>query len=167
MRTVDLTVTATLIAIAVAVQVAKAGVSVLFPGIELVTLTVFIAGFSFNRWIGLAVGLLTPAIYSIFLGFHPVVFSVIAAYGFLGFAAPYMRTENRALLGITGFTFALLFDIWTNAWFAILYRVELLVAFFNPLTLQIMASHIMFNSLIFALVVLPVDEAIQGRKRLK
>jgi hypothetical protein len=160
----DIIITAFFIALASAIQIAK---NYLLPGVEFVTLVIFIAGNEFGAAVGFLVGALTPLAYSLFLGMSPVIFFVASAFAVQGAIASFIRTENRIYLALVGVAYALAFDIWTNLGFALVYRVPLQIAFLHPLTLQIMLVHLIFNALIFGIVLMPIKNIIHARRVLK
>ena len=143
--------------------------------IELMSVLLFIAGFLYGKYVGIFVGLISSIIY---YGWNPFGVSPLPMYitcvgcmafiGLLGGILNASQTKkkkidiklsNIAKLALIGFFFTLLFDILTNLIYAYIYYAgNIHLAFITGLPFMII--HLISNTIIFALLVLPTYNTI-------
>jgi len=165
----------TLTAILAALAIGASYMLAPFINIEVMSVLLFIAGFIFGKLIGAIVGLISSLIY---YGWNPFGISAIPLYlvcvasmTFIGFVggllrpspSPAKRIEVNRLniikLALIGFCFTLLFDIITNIIYAVFYyggdiRLSFITGF------PWMIVHLVSNTVIFAVLVIPVYNAV-------
>lgn len=149
--------------VALAVTLGYALITV--PNVELVTATIFIAGYILGIREGFLVGLVAEALYSglnpygmaappIFIAQVVSMALIGMAGGFIGRHRPKMRLPFLATLALTGFLGTLLFDAMTTISYALFIELskETLIGSFIY-GLGFYAAHLISNTLIFLTIV--------------
>ncbi len=143
--------------------------------IEVMSVILFIAGFLYGKYVGIFVGLISSAIY---YGWNPFGVPALPIYiacvgcmtfiGFIGGSLKFSETQSTKInyskstigkFAFIGFAYTLLFDILTNLVFAYCYYGgNVMFAFIYGF--PFMLIHLISNSIIFALLVIPVYNAV-------
>lgn len=128
------------------------------PNVELVTATVFIGGYTMGKIRGLAIGLVTEALFSLFHPYGPSPFPLfmaqILSMAFTGFLGGWMQKKHSAWrpwhFALAGIFSTLLFAILTTlsfVWTAHLQWAQIPQSFLFGLGFYIL--HLVSNGLIF------------------
>jgi LytS/YehU family sensor histidine kinase len=170
-----LSVKVTLIAIFTALAIGSSYMLAPLVNVELMSVILFIAGFLYGKYIGVFVGLTSSLIY---YGWNPFGVSPLPIYlicvvcmAFIGFVGGLLKpapnqesklkikASNVAKIALIGFLYTFLFDITTNIVYGwIYYGGNILLAFITGFPFMII--HIISNTIIFALLVLPTYKAV-------
>jgi energy-coupling factor transport system substrate-specific component len=137
------------------------------PNVELITATIFIAGYIMGIKEGLFIGIFIESIYSFFnplgIAAPPIFLGQILAMGFTGVLGGLMRNRTHFQssvfyieLGVAGFLSTMIFAILTTLFYTLstgLSKDKLLISFITGLGFYI--THIITNTLIF-IILIPV-----------
>lgn len=155
-----------------------------FPNIELISATVFVAGYVLGMKVGILVGAAAMFLYSMFnpygIAFPPVLLAQVASMAVTGFAGGLFasqrvrRTVWKASLttGLTGLVLTAVFDFATTVAtvLAVLWGGDANQAFLPALAATFSfgagfyALHLVSNTLIFALLVPPLVRHLPARR---
>ncbi len=156
-----------LAALLAAMAVALGYIFLPVPNIELVTAVIFIAGFILGPSLGLAAGLVAELLFSLFnpygVAAPPLLIAQVFSMGAAGWCGGVVKKilpQNKTLLrvvilGVSGFTLTLFFDMLTTLSFALfmsdLNVAKLWTTFITGMGFYVL--HIISNTLIFITVV--------------
>lgn len=159
-----------LIATAVALGYALAGV----PNIELMTVTVFVAGYLLGPAVGAAVGAVAIALYSTFNPLGAALPPLLAAQmsgfaltglcgGLAGSALVGFRSRAVAAVGagLLGLALTLFYQIVTNVVGFMLFTSEVALLKYVWAGIAFTAMHLVWNTVLFAIVLVPVLKVIR------
>ncbi len=143
--------------------------------IEVMSVLLFLSGFIFGKYIGIFVGLISSAIYYGWNPFGvpvlPLYLVMIACMVFIGLIGGLMKSSKTqkekieisissvAKFALIGFFFTFMFDIITNIVYAYFYYSgDIMLAFITGFPFMIV--HIISNTVIFALLIIPVHNTL-------
>jgi len=170
-----LSIKVTLTAIFTALAIGSSYILAPLINIEVMSVLLFIAGFLYGKFIGSFVGLLSSLIY---YGWNPFGVSPLPIYlvcvgcmTFIGLVGGLLKPaqfsgykleanrSNIAKIALIGFLYTILFDLFTNIVFGLIYYGgNILLAFITGFPFMII--HIVSNTILFALLVLPIYNAV-------
>jgi LytS/YehU family sensor histidine kinase len=170
-----LSIKVTLTAIFTALAIGSSYILAPLINIEVMSVLLFIAGFLYGKFIGSFVGLLSSLIY---YGWNPFGVSPLPIYlvcvgcmTFIGLVGGLLKPaqfsgykleanrSNIVKIALIGFLYTILFDLFTNIVFGLIYYGgNILLAFITGFPFMII--HIVSNTILFALLVLPIYNAV-------
>jgi len=148
-----------------------------FINIKLIEVLIFIAGLLYGKFIGISVGVLSSLIY---YGWNPygspslpIYLIIVGLMTFIGLVGGIFKSTqiqgqklkinhlNVIKFALIGFLYTFLFDISTNIIFAyVLYNGNILFSLIAGFPFMII--HLISNTILFALLVLPIYNTVVG-----
>lgn len=173
----SLSVKVTITAIFTALAIGSSYMLAPIVNVELMSVILFIAGFIYGKYIGGVVGLTSSLIYYGWNPFGvsplPIYMACVGSMTFIGLIGGVLKPTknsdhglqinpiNIAKIALIGFLCTLLFDLITNIVYSwIYYSGNILLALITGIPFMII--HIVSNTVIFALLVLPTYNAVTG-----
>lgn len=154
------------------------GYSLIFvPNIELISASIFASGWLFGPSVGITVGALSFAIFSLFnpLGasLPPLMLAQVVGGMMLGMAGGLIKSmisgipvlARGILLGIGGGLLTLLYDVITNIGGFIAFTTEKTFIAYLAAGMVFSLLHMLSNTLIFSLLLFPILNRVASLKR--
>jgi len=139
------------------------------PNVELVTATIFLAGYIIGKNGGIIVGILTFGIFSSLNPYGmsplPLLFTQILAGGVIGFTGGFIKGRQEGIISFTlsGIFLTLFYDLATNASGYFLFPQKNTFIVYMIAGIGFSGVHILSNGIIFPTLLFPLTKNLKRR----